>query len=53
VGAFVMPELNLGQVVLEVERVAKGGAAVYKVPHYGGSVHNPDAIYQVIKNALK
>jgi len=53
VGALVMPELNMGQVVLELERVAKGGAKVYGVPHAGGAVHNPEAIYQVIKNALK
>jgi 2-oxoglutarate ferredoxin oxidoreductase subunit alpha len=53
VGAIVMPELNLGQVVLEVDRVAKGGAKVYGVPHYGGTVHNPEQIYDVIKNALK
>jgi len=53
VGAFVMPELNMGQVVLELERVARGGAKVYGVPHAGGAVHNPESIYQVIMNALK
>jgi 2-oxoglutarate ferredoxin oxidoreductase subunit alpha len=53
VGAFVMPELNLGQVVLELERIVAGEAKVYGVPHYGGSVHNPNEIYEVIKNALK
>jgi 2-oxoglutarate ferredoxin oxidoreductase subunit alpha len=53
VGALVMPELNMGQVVLELERVAKGGAKVYGVPHAGGAVHDPEAIYRVIKEALK
>jgi 2-oxoglutarate ferredoxin oxidoreductase subunit alpha len=53
VGAFVMPELNMGQVVLELERVARGGAKVYGVPHPGGTVHNPEVIYKVIKQALQ
>jgi len=53
VKAMVMPELNMGQVVLELERVAKGGAKVYSVPHPGGTVHNPEEIYNVIKEAVK
>jgi 2-oxoglutarate ferredoxin oxidoreductase subunit alpha len=53
VGALVMPELNMGQMVLELERVVAGRAKVHCVPHAGGSVHNPDDIYDVIKNALK
>jgi 2-oxoglutarate ferredoxin oxidoreductase subunit alpha len=53
VGAFVVPEINLGQMVLEVDRHAKGGAKVYGVPHAGGSVHDPEEIYKVIKNALQ
>ncbi len=52
VGAFVLPELNMGQVVLELERVAKGGAKVFRVPHAGGSVHNPEDIYKAIKESL-
>ncbi|MHC4944618.1 MAG: transketolase C-terminal domain-containing protein, partial [Planctomycetota bacterium] len=53
VGALVMPELNMGQVVLELERVVAGQAKVHCVPHAGGTVHNPEVIYNVIKNALK
>jgi 2-oxoglutarate ferredoxin oxidoreductase subunit alpha len=52
VGAFVMPEINMGQVVMELERVVQGKAAVRGVPHAGGGVHNPMQIYEVIKNAL-
>ncbi|MBU0755078.1 MAG: 2-oxoacid:acceptor oxidoreductase subunit alpha [Planctomycetes bacterium] len=53
VGAFVMPELNMGQVVLELERIVAGQAQVHCVPHAGGAVHNPEDIYNVIKGALK
>jgi 2-oxoglutarate ferredoxin oxidoreductase subunit alpha len=46
VAAFVVPEINLGQVALEVERCAAGKAQVRCVPHAGGGVHDPDRIYQ-------
>ena len=51
--AFVVPEINLGQVVMELERVSSGGARVISVPHAGGGVHNPKDIYEKIKAALK
>jgi 2-oxoglutarate ferredoxin oxidoreductase subunit alpha len=53
VKAFVVPEINLGQMVFEVERSAAGKALVEHVPHAGGTVHNPKDIYQVIKNCVK
>ena len=53
VKAFVMPEINLGQVVLEVERCAAGKAKTYHVPHAGGWVHDPENIYKVIEEAVK
>jgi 2-oxoglutarate ferredoxin oxidoreductase subunit alpha len=48
VKAFVVPELNLGQMVLEVERAAAGKAAVISVPHAGGTVHEPQEILDKI-----
>lgn len=51
VKAFVMPEINLGQVVLELERIVAGKANVYHVPHAGGWVHDPTDIYKVIEEA--
>jgi 2-oxoglutarate ferredoxin oxidoreductase subunit alpha len=51
--AFVVPELNYGQMVYEVERCAGGQAAVIHVPHCGGWVHNPDDIFRAIKEAVK
>jgi len=49
--AFVVPEINLGQMVLEVERCAKGKAEAIHVPNAGGDVHDPDEILAVIEEA--
>jgi len=51
--AFVVPEINYGQVVLEVERCAAGKAPAFHVPHCGGWVHDPNDILKVIKEAAK
>jgi len=51
VKAFVVPELNLGQMVQEVERASAGKAAVIPVSHAGGSVHRPEAILNAIMEA--
>jgi 2-oxoglutarate ferredoxin oxidoreductase subunit alpha len=49
---FVVPELNLGQIVYEVERLAGGKAIVKHVPHAGGTVHDPKIIYSAIKDSF-
>ena len=51
--AFVVPELNLGQMVREVERAANGKARTFAVPHAGGSVHRPEDILKVIVEASR
>jgi 2-oxoglutarate ferredoxin oxidoreductase subunit alpha len=51
VKAFVMPELNYGQMFYELQRVVEGKARSYLVPHGGGTVHQPEVIYQRIKEA--
>ena len=53
VTAFVVPELNLGQVVLEVERATGGQARTVSVTHAGGSVHRPEQILDAILEAAK
>jgi len=53
VKAFVVPELNLGQMVHEVERAAGGKAKVIPVSHAGGTVHNPEVILQAIMEAAR
>lgn len=53
VKAFVMPELNYGQMYFEMQRSIEGRAASYLIPHGGGTVHEPEAIYQKIMYAAK
>jgi 2-oxoglutarate ferredoxin oxidoreductase subunit alpha len=48
VRGFVVPEINLGQIALEVERCAGGRARTIHVPHAGGWVHDPRSIYAAI-----
>jgi 2-oxoglutarate ferredoxin oxidoreductase subunit alpha len=53
VKAFVVPELNMGQMVQEVERAAAGKAKVISVPHAGGTVHRPETILKAIVEAAQ
>ena len=53
VKAFVVPEINLGQMVLEVERCSAGKAPAIHVPHAGGGVHNPQSICDAIVEAAR
>jgi 2-oxoglutarate ferredoxin oxidoreductase subunit alpha len=53
VQAFVVPEINYGQMVLEVQRCAEGRAPAVPVPHGGGGVHDPEAIVEAIVRAAK
>ena len=51
--AFVVPEINYGQVVYDVARCAHGDANVVLVPHGGAGVHNPNDIADAIEMAVK
>ena len=53
VKGFVVPELNLGQMVREVERAAAGKTKTYAVSHAGGGVHDPQEILQAIVEASR
>jgi 2-oxoglutarate/2-oxoacid ferredoxin oxidoreductase subunit alpha len=50
--AFVVPEINMGQIVLEVERCA-GGVRTISVPHPGGAVHRPQVILEAVLEAAR
>ncbi len=50
--AFVVPEINYGQIVLEVERCAGGRAKVLSAPHGGGGVHDPFALAETIVRSV-
>ena len=53
VKAFVVPELNLGQMVLEVQRIVEGRCKTIPVPHVGGTVHDPQVILNAILGAVR
>jgi 2-oxoglutarate ferredoxin oxidoreductase subunit alpha len=53
VRGFVVPEVNYGQMVLEVERCAAGKTQVISVPHGGGGVHDPEQILEAIMGVAK
>jgi 2-oxoglutarate ferredoxin oxidoreductase subunit alpha len=52
VRGFVVPEINMGQIALEVERCAAGRARTILVPHAGGWVHDPQQIYDAIVEVM-
>ena len=49
VAGFVVPEINMGQVALEVERCAAKNAVTKLVPHPGGGIHKPEDIVKAIQ----
>ncbi len=53
VKGFVVPEINLGQLVREVERAAAGQCRVVLVDHAGGTVHQPEQILQAIQEVAR
>lgn len=53
VKAFVVPEINYGQIALEVERSAGGRAEVIPVNHMGGGLYEPEDILRAIRKATR
>jgi len=53
VKGIVVPEVNLGQVVLEAQRCAGRQCKVLPVSHAGGAVHNPQDITDAILEAAR
>ena len=53
VKVLVVPELNLGQMVREVERAAAGLARTLAITHAGGGVHDPRHILAAIVEAAQ
>lgn len=51
VGAFVVPEINMGQITLEVERCAAGKTQVFGVHKPGGDILNPQDVLAAIRKA--
>ena len=53
VKAFVVPEINLGQISREVERATGRFARTVPVTHAGGGVHRPEDILEAILEAAR
>ena len=53
VRALIMPEINYGQMVLELERCAAGLCPVRLVPHAGGAIIRPERILAALDAASK
>jgi 2-oxoglutarate ferredoxin oxidoreductase subunit alpha len=53
VKAFVVVEMNYGQMVYEVERYAAGKARTVLVEHGGGTVHDPADVLQAIREVAR
>jgi 2-oxoglutarate ferredoxin oxidoreductase subunit alpha len=51
--AFIVPEINYGQIVREVERCVAGQARVRLVPHMGGAVPLPETIIDAIREEAR
>jgi 2-oxoglutarate ferredoxin oxidoreductase subunit alpha len=49
--AFVVPEINMGQIVREVERCAAGQAQVFSANCAGGDILEPEHVLNVIRQA--
>jgi len=49
--AFVVPEINMGQIVREVERCAAGQAQVFGANRAGGDILEPHYVLDVIRQA--
>ncbi len=50
--ALIVPEINNGQIVREVERCARGKTRVIPIPKFG-EMHHPEEILKVIKEVSK
>ncbi|MBM3183028.1 MAG: 2-oxoacid:acceptor oxidoreductase subunit alpha [Chloroflexi bacterium] len=50
--SFIVPEINAGQIVFEVERCAADRAKTVLVPCMGGSVHSPENILTAIRESV-
>jgi 2-oxoglutarate ferredoxin oxidoreductase subunit alpha len=53
VKAFIVPEINYGQMVREVERCVAGKAKVRLLPHMGGGVHLPEEVLEAIREEAR
>jgi len=46
---IIVPEMNMGKIVREVERVAAGRTEIISLPKLGGEMHAPSEIFEALK----
>lgn len=51
--AFIVPEINYGQVAFEVERCAQGQTETILLPLMGGALHTPEMIMEAAEDYLR
>jgi 2-oxoglutarate ferredoxin oxidoreductase subunit alpha len=51
--AFVVPEINMGQIIREVERCAAGQTQVFGVNRPGGEILEPEKVLETIRQAAE
>jgi len=51
-GTIIVPEMNLGQLALEVERTAHKDAKVIKLGKVNGELFHPDEVFTALKEAF-
>lgn len=51
--AVIVPEMNQGQMVLEIERTVAGSIPVYGLNRFDGEAITPDEISAMVKEVLK
>jgi len=47
----VVPEMNIGKICREIERLDRDGKKIVSLPKLGGNLHTPDEIMDVIKKS--
>ena len=52
ISAFIVPEINYGQMAYEVERCAHGQAETVLLPMMGGTIHTPQDIMEAVQEYL-
>jgi 2-oxoglutarate ferredoxin oxidoreductase subunit alpha len=52
VKAFIVPEVNYGQVAYEVERCVSSNSETHLIPKMGGDIHTPEEIFEGIKEMV-
>lgn len=52
ISAFIVPEINNGQIAYEVERSASGQAETVLLPLMGGTIHSPQDIMEAVQEYL-